>query len=78
MNIIQGQRIKGVGLSLNQFLKNNQMDMFIIVLKDFLKKVIVDDQELSEELNNIFKKINFMISFHDKFEKTIQKLDYNR
>lgn len=75
---IKGQRIKGVGLSLNMFLKNNQMDMFLIVLKDFLKKVPLEDQELSNDLSNIFKKISFLISFHDKLEKTIQKLDYNR
>ena len=54
------------------------MDLFIIVLKDFLKKVALNDQELSNELNNIFKKISFLISFHDKFEKTIQKLEYNK
>lgn len=60
------------------FLKNNQMDMFLIVLKDFLKKVPLEDQELSNDLSNIFKKISFLISFYDKLEKTIQKLEYNR
>ena len=78
IRLIQGQRIKGVGLSLNMFLKNNQMDMFLIVLKDFLKKVPLEDQELSNDLSNIFKKISFLISFYDKLEKTIQKLEYNR
>ena len=60
------------------FLKNNLMDMFLIVLKDFLKKVPLEDQELSNDLSNIFKKISFLISFYDKLEKTIQKLEYNR
>ena len=60
------------------FLKNNQMDMFLIVLKDFLKKVPLEDQELSNDLSNIFKKISFLISFYDKLEKTILKLEYNR
>lgn len=46
----QGQRIKGVGLSLNQFLKNGQIDIFMLVLKDFIRKVKIEDREVIGEL----------------------------
>ena len=59
-------------------MKNNQQFDVFAVLKDFLKKVVLEDQEAATELNHMMKTINFLISFHDKFDKTIQKMDYHR
>lgn len=60
---------------MNQFLKNNQLDDFIIILKEFLKKIKITDPEAEADLNQVFKRISFLITFHLKFEKTIQKLE---
>lgn len=60
---------------LNQFLKNNQLDDFIIILKEILKKIKITDADAEADLNHVIKRISFLITFHTKFEKVIQKLN---
>jgi hypothetical protein len=67
--------VRGIGLSLNQLLRNSQLDDFIILLKDFLKRVRITDPEAENDLNVAFRRISFLITFHLKFEKTLQKLE---
>lgn len=61
---------------MNQFLKNGQVDVFMLVLKDFIKKVKMDDKEVVRELEHTYKKISFIMVFHDRFKKSMQKLEY--
>lgn len=46
----------------------------MITLKDFSKNVKVTDKEASVDLANLIKEISFLITFHKKFEKSIEKL----
>jgi hypothetical protein len=47
----------------------------MITLKDLSKNVKINDKEAALELNNLIKEISFLITFHKKFEKSIEKLD---
>ncbi len=65
-----------MGFSLGQLLKSHKPDDIMIMLKDFSKKVQINDKEASNDLNNIVKEISFLITFHKKFEKIIEKLEF--
>lgn len=47
----------------------------MIMLKDFSKKVTIADEEISNDIASIIKEISFLITFYNKFDKTLQKLD---
>lgn len=72
---IQGEKVRGIGLSLNQFLKNSQLDDFIIILKEILKKIKITDPDAEADLTKAFKRISFLVNCHAKFDKIVQKLD---
>jgi hypothetical protein len=47
----------------------------MITLKDFTKNVTIVDKEAAFELNNLIKEISFLITFHKKFEKSVEKFE---
>lgn len=62
-------------LSLGQLLRAHQLDEVMITLKEFSRHVKINDKEASANLNNLIKEISFLITFHKKFEKSIEKLE---
>lgn len=47
----------------------------MIMLKDFSKKVQIEDSEVENDLSSVIKEISFLITFYNKFDKTLQKLE---
>lgn len=39
----------------------------MMLLKDFSKKVTINDQEAASDLFNLIKEISFLITFYSKF-----------
>lgn len=75
--IIQGERIRGVSLSLSQTLKSyGNLDEFVFFLKDIVRKIHLEDNELEAEINQFAKKFCFILTFYNKFESTFKKLDF--
>jgi hypothetical protein len=73
---VSGEHIRGIGLSLNSILRNSgSFDEFIFVLKDFIKRVRLGDAEVEKDINTFIRKFCFILSFHNKFEQTIRKLE---
>ena len=62
-------------LSLGQLLKQHKLDDVMITLKDLLKVVKISDREAEQDLSHIIKELSFLITFHKKFEKSIDKLE---
>jgi hypothetical protein len=56
-------------------LKTHPLDEVMITLKDFTKHVNIVDKEAFAEMNNLIKEISFLITFHKKFEKSIEKFE---
>lgn len=67
-----------MSFSLGDMLKSHKLDDIMITLKDFTKKVTVAvlGQEASHDLNAIIKEISFLITFHKKFGKICDSLEF--
>lgn len=75
---MKGQRIQGIGLSLNQIIKTYpNIDEFVLILKDFIRKVRLPDLQVESNLHNIIEKISFNMTLYNKFEKTLKDLNFN-
>ena len=60
---------------MSELLKSHKLDDIMIMLKDFSKKVKIKDEEAEADISSIIKEISFLITFYNKFDKTIQKLE---
>lgn len=47
----------------------------MITLKEYSKKVTINDKEAANDLHNIIKEMSFLFTFHKKFEKSIEKME---
>jgi hypothetical protein len=75
--VIQGEKIRGVSLSLTQTLKShNNLDEFVFFLKDIIRKIHLEDGELEAEINQFIKRFCFILTFYNKFESVFKKLDF--
>ena len=62
-------------MTLGQLLRMHQPEEVMITLKDFSKKVNIEDEKAYTHLNRLIKEISFLNTFYKKFEKTIEKLE---
>lgn len=69
----QGERIAEPSLTLGHLLKSHPLDEVMITLKDLTKNVNIVDKDAAAELSNLIKEISFLITFHKKFEKSMEK-----
>jgi|688.fasta_scaffold1514283_1 hypothetical protein len=46
----------------------------MITLKDFSKHVKITDKEAASDILNLIREISFLITFHKKFDKSVEKL----
>lgn len=54
-HLFQGEKIRGISFSLNKLLKNYKLDDTMMLLKDFSKKVTINDQEAAADLFSLIK-----------------------
>ena len=47
----------------------------MITLKDFSKHVKITDKEAAADMVNLIREISFLITFHKKFDKSIERLE---
>ena len=74
---MKGNRIAGIGLSVNQIIKSYpNVEEFIFILKDFVRKVKLSDLQVEKDLHSTIEKINFSMTFHNKFEKVLKELSF--
>jgi hypothetical protein len=61
-------------MTLGHLMKVNQPDEVMLFLKEFSNEVDIKDKVAKSELSNLISKISSLIVFHNKFEKTIDKM----
>ena len=72
---MQGEKIIGVALSINQIIKrNNDFQEFFLHLKEMLKVITIEDKEVQHEIQMSLKKFKFTMTFHHKFVSTFLKI----
>ncbi len=47
----------------------------MITLKEYSKRITMEDPETLDDLQKLIKEISFLITFYSKFEKVLSKLE---
>jgi len=72
---MNGAKIRNAGLSLNDMLKKHSLEDIMITLKDYSRRIVIEDPETLDDLQKLIKEISFLITFYSKFEKVLVKLE---
>ena len=74
---IAGEKIRGVGISITQILKNvSSIENFIFFLKEF-KDFIPIDLEIDKEIDSIIQNFSSLYTFFLKYEKIFDKFGFS-
>jgi len=74
---LNGQRIRGLGLSLNEMIKEGvSMNKMVGIIKLFMTYNKMIDEELREDLVEVIEEITLGTNFIEKFERAIAYFDF--
>lgn len=74
---IRGEKIKGLALSLNEMIKqNNSLGKLINIIKVFITHSKVLEEELREDLTLVVQEVAFGHNFVEKFQRAMEYFDF--
>ncbi len=71
---MNGKKVLSAGLSLNELVKKHSLEDVMITLKEYSKRITIEDPETLGSLLELIKEISFLITFYSKFDKVLVKL----
>jgi len=73
---VGGDFLRGTQVSLSKLLGSIDTHVFILQLKDFLRKGLIDEAD-ARDINKLINVFAFCMTFHAKFEEIWTKLNFN-